>query len=194
MQTETKINFELNNRVLWIDGESVVSEEEMVRRLSQGLSTKGLYVNQITNAIKQFNKHASPEDQVRTKKTLNAALMANVGIWNLPDPYSAMDVSMYVEERLIQECTSNGWITDTEVSPQAVERFKRARSELLLYKSQQLDNFLRALIFVINTLEQKEIVWGVGRGSSVSSYVLYLIGVHDVDSVEYKLDIADFLH
>lgn len=194
MSEVAKINFELNNRILWIDGESVISEQEMVRRLSQGFSTKGLYVNEMTNTIKQFNKHAAPEDQVRMKKTLNAALMSSAGAWNLPDPYSNMDVSLYVEERLIQECTANKWMTDEDIQPEGVERFKRARSELLLYKSQHLDNFLRALIFVINTLEQKNVVWGVGRGSSVSSYVLYLIGVHDVDSVKYDLDITDFLH
>jgi DNA polymerase III alpha subunit len=37
-------------------------------------------------------------------------------------------------------------------------------------------------------------VWGIGRGSSVSSYVLYVLGVHDVDSYAYDLDIGDFLH
>jgi DNA polymerase III alpha subunit len=52
---------------------------------------------------------------------------------------------------------------------------------------------LRAITYVINTLQDKNIVWGVGRGSSVSSYVLYILGVHDVDSVKYNLDIADFL-
>jgi DNA polymerase III alpha subunit len=36
-------------------------------------------------------------------------------------------------------------------------------------------------------------VWGVGRGSSVSSYVLYLLNVHRIDSIKYNLDYQDFL-
>ena len=42
-------------------------------------------------------------------------------------------------------------------------------------------------------MRKNNIVWGVGRGSSVSSYVLFLMGVHKVDSMKYNLDIKDFL-
>ena len=62
-----------------------------------------------------------------------------------------------------------------------------------LYQKLGLIDILRTLIFVINTLIENNIVWGVGRGSSVSSYVLYLIGVHDVDSFQYGLNIEEFL-
>ena len=34
---------------------------------------------------------------------------------------------------------------------------------------------------------------GVGRGSSVASYILYLIGVHRIDSIKYNLDWKEFL-
>jgi len=33
----------------------------------------------------------------------------------------------------------------------------------------------------------------VGRGSSVSSYILYLIGIHRVDSLRYGFSISDYL-
>jgi DNA polymerase III alpha subunit len=33
----------------------------------------------------------------------------------------------------------------------------------------------------------------VGRGSSVASYVLYLLGVHRIDSMFYDLDPSEFL-
>ena len=49
------------------------------------------------------------------------------------------------------------------------------------------------LIYLIDLMRTNNIVWGVGRGSSVSSYILYLIGVHKVNSILYKLDINDFL-
>jgi DNA polymerase III alpha subunit len=39
----------------------------------------------------------------------------------------------------------------------------------------------------------KNIVWGVGRGSSCSSYLLYLLGLHEVDVVKYDVDISDFI-
>jgi DNA polymerase III alpha subunit len=42
-------------------------------------------------------------------------------------------------------------------------------------------------------MKANNIIWGVGRGSSVASYVLYLLEVHRVDSMYYNLDIREFL-
>ena len=40
---------------------------------------------------------------------------------------------------------------------------------------------------------ENRVIWGVGRGSSVASYVLYKLGIHRVDSMFYELDIDEFL-
>jgi len=42
-------------------------------------------------------------------------------------------------------------------------------------------------------LRKNNIVWGVGRGSSVASYVLFLLGVHKIDSMYYELSVDEFL-
>ena len=52
------------------------------------------------------------------------------------------------------------------------------------------DQFLK---YMIDTFRKNDIVWGVGRGSSVASYVLFLIGVHKTDSMLYELDVTEFL-
>jgi DNA polymerase III alpha subunit len=49
------------------------------------------------------------------------------------------------------------------------------------------------MVYVIDTFKKNNVIWGVGRGSSVSSYILYLLEVHDVDSVMYDLDFNEFL-
>jgi DNA polymerase III alpha subunit len=40
---------------------------------------------------------------------------------------------------------------------------------------------------------KQKIIWGVGRGSSVASYVLYKLGVHRINSLYYNLDATEFL-
>ena len=52
---------------------------------------------------------------------------------------------------------------------------------------------LHFMKYLVDTLRKNNVVWGVGRGSSVASYILYLIGVHKVDSIKYNLDINEFL-
>jgi DNA polymerase III alpha subunit len=62
-----------------------------------------------------------------------------------------------------------------------------------MYKERNLYSLLRYMVYLVDTMRQHKIVWGVGRGSSVSSYVLFLIGIHKVDSLQYQLDIGEFL-
>ena len=42
-------------------------------------------------------------------------------------------------------------------------------------------------------MTQNQVIWGVGRGSSVASFVLYKLGVHKIDSLYYNLDVHEFL-
>lgn len=104
----------------------------------------------------------------------------------MPPEYKELDVLGYLSTKHIQltEGMSEGEINARDV---------RLVQELTRYMEFGLIDVLRAIIWTINTLSSNNIVWGVGRGSSVSSYVLYVIGVHDVDSYMYDLDVDDFL-
>ena len=98
--------------------------------------------------------------------------------WFMPDEYKTLCVEQYILN-LID-------ITDPII-------LSRVQDELNEYKNKNLFNLLRWLIYFVNICHENNIVHGVGRGSSVSSYVLYVIGVHYVDSIKYDLDFKDFL-
>lgn len=68
----------------------------------------------------------------------------------------------------------------------------RVSQELELYIKHGMYDVLHVMKFIVDTLRENNIVWGVGRGSSVASYVLFLIGVHKIDSIKYKLPIEEF--
>ena len=94
----------------------------------------------------------------------------------MPAEYKTFDIAQFV----LDQC--NG---DAEL--------QRAGEELLLYQERELFMLLRYLKYLVDTMRKNKIVWGVGRGSSVSSFVLYLIGVHRINSLFYQLDISEFL-
>lgn len=96
--------------------------------------------------------------------------------WHMPDQYKNMDIAAHV----LGLCTSEA-------------QLQRCGAELLLYQERDLFNLLKYLKYLVDTMTANDIIWGVGRGSSVSSYVLYLLGVHRIDSMFYNLDIAEFL-
>jgi len=73
------------------------------------------------------------------------------------------------------------------------EKLQRVGHELLLYQERGLFDLLRYLKYLVDTMHDNHVIWGVGRGSSVASYVLYLLGVHRIDSMYYDLDVGEFL-
>ena len=96
--------------------------------------------------------------------------------WNMPDNYKNLDIAKY----LLDLCK-----TDVEL--------QRVGKELLLYQQRDMFKLLCFLVYLVDTMRDNDVVWGVGRGSSVASYVLYLIGVHKIDSIYYDLDVDEFL-
>jgi len=96
--------------------------------------------------------------------------------WHMPQEYKDLDIAQW----LLDQCKE-----DFE--------FQRVGQELLLFQERELFDLLKYLKYLVDTMEQNKVIWGVGRGSSVASYVLYLIGVHRVNSMYYNLDITEFL-
>ena len=96
--------------------------------------------------------------------------------WFMPDAYKNFDVYEFC-----LSCCSN-----------EVEKI-RTEEELQAFESRGMIPLLQMLKYMIDTFRENKILWGVGRGSSVSSYVLFLLGVHKIDSIKYNLDWRDFL-
>lgn len=69
----------------------------------------------------------------------------------------------------------------------------RVDNELKGFIEHNMFDLLFSLKYIVDTLRKNNVVWGVGRGSSVASYVLYLIGVHKINSLKYNLDWREFL-
>ena len=95
--------------------------------------------------------------------------------WFMPDEFKELDI----EDWLMSVCPT--------------ENLQRLTEELNEYRSRNMINLLRWLRYFVELCEKEEIVWGVGRGSSVASYVLFLIGIHMVDPIKYNLDWREFL-
>jgi DNA polymerase III alpha subunit len=107
--------------------------------------------------------------------------------WNIPLEYQDMDILNY-----IIECHTA--ITHNVSDQESLQRDQRLAAELSKFISMELLDILKMMVYITDILAQENVVYGVGRGSSVSSYVLYILGVHDVDSFKYGLDMNDFLH
>jgi DNA polymerase III alpha subunit len=166
--------------VLWYDGDSAYTPASLLR----AITTRDVkYVTEPSPLVDEYNKHATAVQEIRVKDNCRPLTKE----WTIPDQYKTLDVVEYLFRA--HDVLFEG-LPEHELSM----RERRLAQELVIYQKYKLDDVIRAIIWIINTLTATDTVWGVGRGSSVSSYVLYVIGVHDVDSYAYNLDIDDFLH
>lgn len=101
---------------------------------------------------------------------------ANQLQWFMPQEYQEFDIVNW----LYDQCTTQ-------------EQCDRISTELELFIQHDMYELLLYLKYLVETMRENKIVWGVGRGSSVASYCLYLIGIHRIDSIKYDLDIREFL-
>ena len=100
----------------------------------------------------------------------------NQNAWLMPEEYKNIDI----ENILYEMCK-------TEVEKE------RIALELKLYKEREAYDMLRYMKFLSDLIKKNNIIVGVGRGSSVASFVLYKLGLHNINSLEWNLDIKEFL-
>jgi DNA polymerase III alpha subunit len=96
--------------------------------------------------------------------------------WFMPNEYKQYDIVDW----LYCECKT-------------IEQKDRVTEELKAFAERDMILLLKWLKYFVDTMTKNNIVWGVGRGSSVASYVLFLMGVHNIDSLKYNLDWHEFL-
>ena len=164
-------------------GEIVYTENDIFNSVMRGID-----INEFKNAVVEFSteklsKHffdsefvnslRSPADDGLTVEDYDLSCQENL---LMPAEYKQFDIAEYI----LEQCTTQ-------------EQLQRVGKELLLYQERNMFPLLQYMKYLVDTMRENDIVWGVGRGSSVASYVLYLIGVHRIDSIYYNLDVEEFL-
>lgn len=138
--------------------------------------------NVLTETKIEFNPYLQLENIPQTKEYTALTISVkqfdaqNQSEWFIPEEYKNMDIASWV----LAQCKEQA-------------ELQRAGEELLMFQERELFPLLCYLKYLVDTMRNNNIVWGVGRGSSVSSYVLYLIGVHRINSLHYDLSIDEFL-
>lgn len=166
-------------------GNIVLSEQDVFNLLLQGRTVASLdntlvdeTVN-IENAIQFLEtvpNFIEYKDRVITNRTVQEWDAIQQQLWHMPGDYLKLDIAQYV----LDLCSSQ-------------EELQRVGEELLLYQERDLFNMLRYLKYLVDLMRDNHVIWGVGRGSSVASHVLYLMGVHRINSMFYDLDPREFL-
>lgn len=163
-------------------GQIIYNEADLVDMIMRGVSAEkmnGMLVEQgltLESASAYLEKVPDLIAHMMNTATVAEWDQINQRQWHMPAEYQDLDIA----ELVVSLCSS-----DAEL--------QRCGAELLMYQERDLFNLLRYLKYLVDTLTANNMIWGVGRGSSVASYVLYKLGVHRIDSMYYDLDVGEFL-
>lgn len=127
-------------------------------------------------ALKQTGLDLPEISTTPKRKSVTEFDTNNINNWHMPEQYYKINVL----EWLLERCQNDE------------ERF-RVQLEYSLFEKKKFVKVLQFLIYFVDTLRANNVVWGVGRGSSVASFCLFLIGVHKINPMLYNLDITEFL-
>ena len=165
-------------------GRAEISEQEAVSALYNGKISdlKNVYLTD-PESIDQYNRSRTINaDRIPVLESLEKLDISiedfdkqNQTVWFMPKNYFPE-----LTEWLFEQCSTQ-------------EEKDRVATELELYAQYRMIPVLHYIKYLVDIMRKEGIVWGVGRGSSVASYVLYLIGAHKVNSLKYNLDIREFL-
>lgn len=166
-------------------GEMIFNEDDVCDLLMQGRTVDSLKhmkvdasvdlekASLLLDCIPALINHKTLNDERESLEEFDSRLQQT---WHMPDSYKDMDIAQYV----LNQCDSEA-------------ELQRCGQELLLFQERGLFELLKFLKYLVDTMTKNRVIWGVGRGSSVASYVLYKLKVHRIDSLYYNLDPAEFL-
>jgi DNA polymerase III alpha subunit len=174
----------LKDRTLWYDGTSEVNADNVPSLILSGLPIDKISIVTETDDIKLFNSLA--DESICLNKSANNEFNRS---WNIPKSYETLEIDSFVDQKM-QEFFKKKNISvlkQTEYAARVVEELKQINGRDIVM-------IFRTIIYAVDKLKQSNTLWGVGRGSSCASLVLFLIGLHAVDPIKYSISMDEFFH
>jgi DNA polymerase III alpha subunit len=174
----------LENRYIDITGNCIFKKEYIIEKFYENGDLKN-FIFENCEDVEKYNSEIDKNIgdnklKLKTEKDIDYEeniinLLHRSKTWFIPEEYKKIDINEWFNSKKLNE----------------VEK-KRVKEELKLFKKHNMYDLLRFLIYMMDIVKEKKLIIGVGRGSSVSCFCLYLIGVHRINSIEYDLDYNDF--
>jgi hypothetical protein len=169
----------LHNRTLYADGTVICSQAALIELLYRDEDITGLYCDSPDDEQEWLNAIKICDDSHHGPVHITQPVFTDIhwrDNWLTPEPYSQIDVLSWC----LEKCTTE-------------QEQHRVQEEILEMQQRNMLPLIRHLIYCVDVWRQAGIVWGVGRGSSVCSFVLFLVGINRINPIEHDLDLKEWL-
>jgi len=185
----------LKDRDLWIDGQSSIPADVICDKIFSGVCIEEIFQNNLISGrdskeVKKFLKLVPLPlfNGLTVKFKEKSSVTGFKTFFDIEEGYRKMNIEKVLTGKLKKELEEKKFGDD-----ECLIRVERVEQELELFKDHGLLDVLPTCCYIVDTLHSNKVVWGPGRGSSCCSYILYLIGIHNIDSVAFDLEMNEFL-
>lgn len=172
---------DLSEYTLWYDGVIEVDPHDLEGLILKNIDPARIAVSEVTPEIVRFNRLS--KDKITTKEEIDAEKISFD--WKIPPEYLSIDVRKHVLDVAAKKLSHY-------IGAPLTARRDRINRELDEYSRRGLLDVLKVLIYTVDMFKKHNVVWGVGRGSSCASYILFLLEVHSVDPIKYEIPLEEF--
>lgn len=169
---------DLGSRVVTSSGEVVLTYDSLVKMARDGKDVH-LHRGMQDDFLDKYNRVSREKIAVWTPSP-GGEIPLELYEWNTPPPFSDIDVATYVIDRLVE--------LGLDIEEYAV----RLEAEITECEERNMMPVMRHVIFMVDDFKRRNVVWGVGRGSSCASLMMFLIGLNKVDPVKYDIPMSEF--
>jgi len=173
------MTIDLGNRTVYPDGTVICNQSALVDILYNGLDLQGVFCRDQEDEQEWATAAKLCDSNVHGPTAADNPVYTDVDWyqhWMTPEAYANLDIAEWCYNR----CT-----TDQER--------QRVDIELAAMTARNMLPIIRHLIYCVDVWRANGVVWGVGRGSSVGSFILYLTGVNRINPLEHDLDLNEWL-
>lgn len=172
---------ELENRTVLDTGEVVYSYELLLEKALSGESISE-HLSHSHFDVEMYNSHSSNKIPVWEDGGPDSieGPPSDSYQWLIPKYYRELDINELTITRF----------EEMGISDEAYA--ERLAWELGKIEDSNMSQFIRCLVYITDTFKKNGVVWGVGRGSSCASLVLFVLGVNRIDPIQYDISPEEF--
>ena len=161
-----------NGRVLLKDGRSILSSFDVARNIITGKPFD-------PDSTRVIADHHSLTYDFMNKTSISTDI-EEISPVSQNHQHSQEDVNL-LTDLILASSRYNGSEEQNQRILKEMEYFERSKNIIFILRCKELVERLRS--------EKK--VWGVGRGSSCASLVMFLLYINDVDPLKYKIPFSE---
>lgn len=174
---------ELKDRIVTDEGEVVAKHDLLVKQALSGEVFTELRAIAHPD-IKQYNISSGYQNPIVIWEDSGEDTFSGPAPetfeWTIPKKYLELNITELCIDALAEKRLDDD------------EYIERLSWELNKMEEKNMHQFVRCLLYVIHQFEEKDVLWGVGRGSSCASLIMYLLGINKVDPVKYGIPAEEF--